>query len=146
LAAQPAAAQEANLPQQYQQLVQNDLQQLAGRWQLQRAVVNGKEAPQSEVQNTVLVTQGNNFNFPQSSKVGTAPSGTFTINPLTDPKQVDTVAGAGPNQGKVSLGIYKIEGDTHTFAFSSPGRPRPTQFESPSGSHVTLQVWKRAGQ
>jgi len=148
--AEPAAAREESrgetVAQMYQRMAQNDVKRIEGRWQLDKAVVDGKDVPQEQVRTTVLVTKGNNFSFPQSTEVGTAPKGTFTVNPMTDPKQIDAIAGAGPNQGKVSLGIYKIEGDTQTEAFSPPGMPRPTSFESTPGSNVTYQVWKRAGQ
>src|SRR5438874_306599 len=87
---------------------QRDYELISGTWRLSSAVVNGKPVPPAELKNTILITDDDTFRFPQDSGVGTHPAGKFTINPSTDPKQVDSVATGGPNSGQVTLGIYEI--------------------------------------
>jgi uncharacterized protein (TIGR03067 family) len=128
------------------QAVQADLQRLGGRWQLVAAITDGRPAPIEVVQRTVLITEGQEFRFPDEARTGTAPAGRFTINPQATPRQVDSVATAGPAQGQTSRGIYQINGDSQViFCFAQPGAARPTDFSAPAGSGRTLQVFNRAG-
>src|SRR5437773_6716923 len=62
---------------------QRDYARLSGTWRLMRAVVDGTPVPEPQVRQTILITDGNTFRFPQAAGVGTHPAGTFTINPRT---------------------------------------------------------------
>ena len=129
-----------------QEVAKRDYQRLSGTWQLTRAVVDGNAVPEQQLKDTVLITDGNTFRFPQASGAGTHPAGTFTINPSTVPNQVDSVASGGPSAGQVTLGIYEIIDDKHKRAcWGPPGGPRPTEFESPPGSRRILQYWEKIG-
>ena len=123
-----------------------DYQLISGTWRLTSAVVDGKPVPPAELKKTILITDGDTFRFPQDSGVGTHPAGTFNINPSTDPKQVDSEAKGGANSGQVTLGIYEILDPSHKRAcWGPPGGPRPTEFQSPPGSHRILQYWEKIG-
>ncbi len=129
-----------------QEVAERDYQRLSGTWQLTRAVVDGNALPDQQLKDTVLITDGNTFRFPQASGAGTHPAGTFTINPSTVPNQVDSVASGGSSAGQVTLGIYEIIDDKHKRAcWGPPGGPRPTEFESPPGSRRILQYWEKIG-
>src|SRR5882724_13105699 len=75
-----------------------DYELLSGTWQLTRGVVNGKPVPASVLRNTILITDHNAFRFPKASGVGTHPAGSFTVNPRTRPKQLDSIAAGGRTQ------------------------------------------------
>jgi uncharacterized protein (TIGR03067 family) len=123
---------------------QRDYDRLSGTWQLTRGVVNGKPVPASKARNTILITDHNTFRFPKASGVGTHPAGTFTVNPDTKPKQVDSIAEGGPHAGQLTRGIYEILDANHKRAcWGPPGSPRPTEFKSPPGSGRILQYWKK---
>jgi uncharacterized protein (TIGR03067 family) len=125
---------------------QRDYERLSGTWQLTRAVVNGKPVPASVLRNTILITDRNTFRFPKASGVGTHPAGSFTVNPDTKPKQVDSIAEGGPNAGHLTRGIYEILDANHKRAcWGPPGGPRPTEFKSPPGSRRILQYWTKIG-
>ena len=87
---------------------QRDYELLSGTWRLTRGVENGKPVPASVLRNTILITDHNTFRFPKASGVGTHPAGTFTVNPNTRPKQVDSIAVGGPRAGQLTRGIYEI--------------------------------------
>jgi len=126
--------------------VQRDYERLSGTWQLTRGVVNGKPVPASVARNTVLITDHNTFRFPKASGVGTHPAGTFTVNPTTSPKQVDSIAEGGPHAGQLTRGIYEILDTTRKRACWGPsGGSRPTEFTSTPGSGRILQYWKKIG-
>jgi uncharacterized protein (TIGR03067 family) len=123
-----------------------DYELLSGTWQLTRGVVNGKPVPASVLRNTILITDHNAFRFPKASGVGTHPAGSFTVNPSTRPKQVDSIAAGGPHATQLTRGIYEILDANHKRAcWGSPGGPRPTEFKSPPGSGRILQYWKKIG-
>jgi uncharacterized protein (TIGR03067 family) len=125
---------------------QREYERLSGTWQLTRGVVNGKPVLASASRNTILITDHNTFRFPKASGVGTHPAGTFTVNPDTKPKQVDSIAEGVPHVGQLTRGIYEILDANHKRAcWGQPGGPRPTEFTSPPGSGRILQYWKKIG-
>jgi uncharacterized protein (TIGR03067 family) len=123
-----------------------DYERLSGTWQLTRAVVNGRPVPADVLRNTILITDRNTFRFPNASGVSTHPAGSFTVNPDTRPKQVDSIAEGGSNAGQLTRGIYEILDANHKRAsWGPPGGPRPTEFKSSPGSRRILQYWTKIG-
>ena len=124
-------------------LIAKDYDALTGRWQLVKSLVDGKPVPESEVKQTVLITDHDEFRFPADARVGTAPLGKFTIDPTTRPKQVDSTALSGPDKGKVTRGIYEIiDANNKRACWGRPAGPRPVDFNSTPGSGYTLQYWR----
>jgi hypothetical protein len=82
-----------------------DYELLLGTWQFTRRVVNGKPVPASVLRNTILITDHNTFRLPKASGVGTHPAGSFTVNPGTRPRQVDSIAAGGHTQANNARNI-----------------------------------------
>ena len=115
-----------------------DYERLSGK------VVNGKLVLASVAQNTILITDHNTFRFPKANGVETHPAGTFTVNPDTEPKQVDSIAEGGQHAGQLTRGIYEIlDANDKRACWGQPGGPRPAEFTSPRGSGWILQYWKK---
>jgi uncharacterized protein (TIGR03067 family) len=124
-------------------LIEKDYAALTGRWQLVKSVIDGNPVPEAEVRQTVLITDHDEFRFPADARVGTAPLGKFTIDPITKPKEVDSTALSGPDKGKVTRGIYEIvDANNKRACWGKPGSPRPADFTSDPGSGRTLQYWR----
>ncbi len=92
---------------------------------------------------SILVTfifSGNNWDFTTSEQSEWF-KGAFTLNTSTNPKQVDAKINESSETesiGKTSLGIYKIEDNTVTFAVNEPGIiTRPSSFTS----SAEIRVW-----
>jgi len=68
---------------------------------------------------------------------------TFTLQEDTNPKQLIATVTDCPFPkyvGKVSRGIYKIEGDTMTLAANEPGRPDvPSAFDAANSRQFVLK-------
>jgi uncharacterized protein (TIGR03067 family) len=63
----------------------------------------------------------------------------YTTDPMQSPKTIDLNA-----KGQTQLGIYEVAGDIFRICFSSPGKPRPTDFSTRPGDGRTSAEWKRA--
>jgi uncharacterized protein (TIGR03067 family) len=76
----------------------------------------------------------------------------FEIDNSTDPKQIDLIEYKQDGSEERSLGIYQIKGDTLQFCFieqvganadEKNAVKRPTSFESPKGSKITLMELRK---
>jgi uncharacterized protein (TIGR03067 family) len=121
----------------------DDLDKLQGTWSLVAAVRDGRDVPDDEVSRTTLVIKGDAFTFPEDARVGTGPSGRFTIDPSRTPRAIDATPASGPNKGETWRGIYEIAGDLYKVAFDPPGKVRPTRFVSEPGSGRLHSIWRR---
>src|SRR5262245_38661383 len=119
-----------------------ELEKMQGTWQLVFGERDGKKFTEEEIKKTKLIIKGDTFRIPDSD-VGTAQEGTFKIDASKKPKEIDSMAGKGPDKGKTSPGIYELDGDTHKVCFAPPGKDRPKEFSSKVGSGHILQTWKR---
>ncbi len=78
-----------------------------------------------------LTFDGNKFMLELGGK---SASGTFTIDPAKDPKQIDLTVTKGDDEtkkfeGKTSKGIYELDGDKLKWLASEPGaEDRPEAF------------------
>jgi uncharacterized protein (TIGR03067 family) len=68
---------------------------------------------------------------------------TSTLDPTTNPMQIDFTYTLGSLKGQTAPGIYKIEDEVLTICRSAPGQARPVKFESKPGSGHTLMSYKR---
>jgi uncharacterized protein (TIGR03067 family) len=119
---------------------QRDYERLSGTWQLTRGVVNGKPVPASAARNTILITDHNTFRFPKASGVGTHPAGTFTVNPDTKPKHVDSIAEGGPRAGQVTRGIYEILDANHKRVLGATRWPAPDRIRITFGKRTDSSI------
>jgi uncharacterized protein (TIGR03067 family) len=68
----------------------------------------------------------------------------FKFDPHATPATLDTRINK-PSDGEpaFSLAIYKIEADRLTICKIMPGKPRPTEFETRSGSANYIMIFRR---
>ena len=113
---------------------------LAGWWVLKTMTVAGYTVPDRK-KAYVFLTDGRLGDADEPGETASA-AGTYSYDRRKDPPHIDFVDTPG-GKPRTMPGIYKLEGDTLTVAIGREG-VRPTRFESPDGSDVTLLVLTRA--
>jgi uncharacterized protein (TIGR03067 family) len=114
---------------------------LDGEWSMVSGSANGTALPESMLKTGKRVSKEGVTTISLNGRMFFKAK--YALDPSKKPAAIDYDMIEGPTTGKKQLGIYKLDGDTVTFCFSSPGNPRPTEFTAKSGSGWTLSVWKR---
>ena len=112
-----------------------------GTWVLVSAEKGGKKLAQDK--GIKLQIEENKYALTQQSSAVIGHRGTFTLDPSKNPKTTVVNVTEGPDKGKSFLGIYQLSSDDYTVCFAPPGKERPKDFSSASGSGNLLQLWKR---
>jgi uncharacterized protein (TIGR03067 family) len=123
-------------------LLEDEKVRFRGTWQLVSAEYDGKKATADEIKGG-RVTVGSGTYTVRYDNAVVAQNVGFEIDPARSPKHVTDTLPSGPHQGKVILGIYRLEGDTLTSCVAPLGHDRPTRFAAESGSGRTLRVFRR---
>jgi uncharacterized protein (TIGR03067 family) len=69
--------------------------------------------------------------------------GTHRLDSTKTPKEIDSTDTEWPLKGKPYLGIYKLESGVWTVCFAAPGKDRPKEFTTKSGTGERKHVWKK---
>jgi uncharacterized protein (TIGR03067 family) len=116
-----------------------ELKKLEGTWGLVSGEAKGENLPESTIKSAKLTIVGDKYTVKVSEN---AITGTNKIDPTTKPKGIDVGHTEGPYKGKTAFGIYKLEKGVFTVCLAPPGKDRPTEFTTKSGTGEILHVWK----
>ena len=118
----------------------DELKKLEGTYKMVSSEEKGKKLPDETVKDATLKIAGDKH----TAKVGNVTIvGIHKVDPTKKPAEIDASDTEGPFKGMTRLGIYKLEGDLFTFCFPLPGKDRPVQFSTTSGTGHVLVVWKK---
>src|SRR5215216_1714923 len=84
-----------------------------GKWKKVYLMVDGKEIPSNRYEHQVITVKGSERLILKGETV--VQRATFTVNPNSNPQQIDLTPTEGDYKGKTYYGLYKIEGDTVTI-------------------------------
>ena len=116
------------------------LKKMVGTWVMVSGEKDGKKLPDDVIKSAKLIIKGDMHDV----KVGDdAFKGTHKVDPSKKPPTIDAMDTEGVFKGKTSLGIYDLEGDTFKVCFAEPGKDRPKEFSTKSGTGHIIHVWKR---
>jgi uncharacterized protein (TIGR03067 family) len=118
------------------------LPKLEGAWQAVSYALDGKTAPAEDLKKIQLIIDGQG-NTKAQIEGKTFIASTIKTDPGKSPRTMDITFTEGPDKGKTSLGIYKVEGDVLTICRAAPGQDRPAAFASRAGSGHTLMSYRR---
>jgi uncharacterized protein (TIGR03067 family) len=117
-----------------------EAKKLEGTWAMVSGEQDGKPLPAETVQKARLEITGDRHTV----KVGADTFvGTHKVDPAPKPKAIDSMDTEGRFKGQTIRGLYKLEGDQFTVCFAEPGKERPKEFTTKSGTGHILHVWKR---
>jgi uncharacterized protein (TIGR03067 family) len=114
-----------------------DIEKLRGTWNMVSLELDGRKYPPG---GSRIAIRGDRF---ESLNMGAKYSGTLVVDASANPKTFDLLYQEGPEQGKMSLGIYQLDGDTWTICLGLTGVARPTRFVSAPGTGHALETLKR---
>ena len=108
-----------------------ELKKLEGTWSMVSGEAKGEKLPESTIKSAKLTIVGDKHTV----KVGEDTIiGTHKLDPTKKPKAIDAMDIEGPFKGKTTFGIYKVEKGVFTVCFAPPGKDRPKEFTTKSGT------------
>lgn len=115
---------------------------LDGAWRATSAERNGAPAP--DLIGHLLVLSDATFELVDEAGV-VLYDGRFTVNPTSEPAQIDFVNLRGDAAGQTWLGIWARDGGTLEIVDNAPdpARPRPETFAAPAGSGLVAVTFAR---
>jgi uncharacterized protein (TIGR03067 family) len=113
--------------------------ELEGVWEQTKLVIDGAE--KTVAPNTRLIIRGHTSTLQTGDKVSFR--GEFKLDATKTPKTSVGTYTDGPNKGKKSETIYKLDGDKVIFCRGPIDGARPTDFVSKPGSGTLLSEYKR---
>lgn len=119
--------------------VSAELKKLQGTWVPVSVEVDGANKDVANAEQ--LEFDGETFNAWHNGHVDE--KGTITLDPSSNPKQIDLKVQGGTNDGKAHLAIYAWDGANLKFCMVKEGHPRPTDFTTKPGDNRFLLVMKR---
>lgn len=122
--------------------IKKDKKLIEGTWRATELVVDGNKSQEEDAKKIKVVnaSDGTWTLFSDDQEIA---KGTSTFDPSQKPKTIDFMTTEGEGEGKTHLGIYELEENTRKVCFVAPGKDRPTDFTSTSGSERILVVFQR---
>ena len=114
--------------------------ELEGEWSMVSGFMDGHPIDRSMVKSGKRLTRGNQTSVQFGPQVFI--KATFTVDPAKSPREIDFVHTQGMHKGKTQLGIYECDGKKLRLSSSTPGQPRPLDFEPRKGDGKTVAEWK----
>jgi uncharacterized protein (TIGR03067 family) len=119
-----------------------DLERMQGRWSVQQAQRDGKDAPATVRDGMTVKIDGNKLVISEAENAREE-TAEMTLDPGKSPATVDFKL-LRPGDNENAFGIYKIDGDTLSICWTKHDGARPEQFETKAGTGQVLFVLKRA--
>ncbi len=118
----------------------SDMDLIQGTWNLNELNSKGRTFGADEVDGALSVGEGQatiKVRFPDAEPYERTYK--FKLYPFREPKAFDVIW----EDGRVTRGIYHLEGDTWYRCHGEPDGKRPTSFENMAATDIISSLWKR---
>jgi uncharacterized protein (TIGR03067 family) len=134
-----------HVPAAEEKPAKTDAKQIVGKWTVVGFELDGMVLPDAAVKkaNIAMTISDKKIVLKTAQK---EQSVSYKLAPDKKPKEIDTVDLDGAQKGKVTLGIYHLDGDTLKMCMKANGKGRPTEFASKKGSGIIVLIMKREKQ
>lgn len=111
-----------------------------GQWEGHVTDGDGSNPGQRRMNITLTITEDRITSGGQGNMMG---EGTYKVTGGGKLRRIDATGTAGQYQGKRYEGIFSVEGDTLKWCAGNPGKGRPSELRTNTGSGFFLMVLKR---
>jgi uncharacterized protein (TIGR03067 family) len=122
--------------------IKKDRKQIEGVWRAIALEVNGNKSPEEDARK-ITVVNGSDGTWTLRVDDKDLTKGTSTFDPTMKPKHIDFTATEGEGSGNHYKGIYEFTGKTRRMCFAPPGKERPAEFTTTTGSEHILVTFER---
>lgn len=122
--------------------IKKDHKMMEGTWRIVALEVNGNKAGEEDARQ-LSVVNGSDGTWRLLSEGKEISKGTSTIDPTKKPKTLDFTPTEGEAKGNQYLGIYELGEKTRKMCFAPPGKERPTEFTTTTGSEHIFVTFER---
>jgi uncharacterized protein (TIGR03067 family) len=117
-----------------------DLTALQGKWYVAGMAMAGQSMTNARSTGATITVNGTAFT---TSSMGAVYSGTFKLGADGSTRTIDMLFTDGPEKGKTSLAVYKLEGETWTISIGMTGQRRPKEFTTHAGGGDVVELLTR---
>ena len=122
--------------------IKKDRKLIEGTWRVVALEIDGNKSTDEDARK-ITVVNGSDGTWSLRSEGNEISKGTSTIDPAKKPKTIDFTSTDGEGKGNQYPGIYELGEKTRKLCFAPPGKARPTEFSSTSGSEHILVTLER---
>ena len=119
--------------------VAEEIKKMQGIWNVTAIEANGDALPSEDVTNITVTIKDSTYEVKLNE--GTD-HGTISIDPSTNPKQMDVHAKSGEDEGRTLRGIYELNGDSMRVIYARGGQ-RPATFDTSGDAGLLMITYKR---
>jgi len=117
-----------------------DVQKMQGVWEVAGGEVNGSAISAADIPAITLTIKDKTYHV---DREGNIDRGSFSVDPSTQPKQMDIQPGTGDDAGNKLLAIYEVGEDSFKVSYAAPGEDRPKSFTTEPDSRRLTINYKR---
>ena len=122
--------------------IKKDRKLIEGTWRVVALEVDGNKSADEDARK-ITVVNGSDGTWSLRVEGNEISKGTSTIDPSKKPKTINFTPTAGEGVGQQYPGIYELGEKTRKLCFAPPGKARPTEFSSTTGSEHILVTFER---